>query len=240
MRKKRKIDIGDVNMVTSSEEETYSGSSPHFAHLCISFLPLPLADEPSTEDDGKLVPGCRNSSKRELQNMIEKWKAFVSKVVKRQKVLIRDENEVLYKQKEKLTEKLEVVQVKNDELSSKVMVEKERNEALDAELKRIAEEYKATVVVGPFNAPQVDFDALYEVDMYKSCFNGRFPSGVGWDEFASKWKNLKDFYLDEGPSESIVMPNDKNITTTLTENIEVVEREDDITRDLEGERICLK
>ncbi|KAK5845071.1 hypothetical protein PVK06_001224 [Gossypium arboreum] len=208
MRKKRKIDIGDVNMVTNSEEETYSGSSPHFAHLCISFLPLPLTDEPSTEDDRKLVPGCGNSSKRELQNMIEKWKASVSKVVKRQKV--------------------------------PVMVEKERNEALDAELRRIAEEYKATVVVGPFNAPQVDFDALYEIDMDKSCFNGRFPSGVGWDEFASKWKNLKDFYLDEGPPESIVMPNDENITTTLTENIEVVEREDDITRDLEGERICLK
>ncbi|KAH1121438.1 hypothetical protein J1N35_004598 [Gossypium stocksii] len=219
MCKKRRTDMGDVNVVTSSEEKADSGRlescckrRANHAGLSVVMATTttsPLASShftthesslivivPPTKDDGELVPSHRNLSIRELQNMIEKWKASVSKVVKRKMC------------DEELVEKLEVVQVKNDELSGEVMLERERSKALDTELRRTIEEYKATVMVGPFNARQVEFDTLYKVDMDKPCFDVHSHLGVGWDEFASKWKNSKDFYLDEGLSELIIIPAD--------------------------------
>lgn len=88
------------------------------------------------------------------------------------------------------------------------------------------------VVAGPFDARKVDFDALYEINMDQLGFDARFPSGAAWDGFASKWK--KYFYLDEGPSESVVVPTNDNATIAAIENIEVVEGEGEIARDLEG------
>ncbi|KAH1098165.1 hypothetical protein J1N35_015086 [Gossypium stocksii] len=163
---------------------------------------------------------------------------------------------------EYLAGKLRAEQVKTNELSAEVMVERERNVALDAELRRIAKEHKATketlktlsnlaielksnilmytqVAAGSFDAHKVDFDALYEVDMNQLGFDVHFSSGPAWDEFSSKWKNSKDFYLDEGPAKLNVVPtnNDNNTIIAPAKNIEVAEmreREDEITGDLEG------
>ncbi|KAH1038185.1 hypothetical protein J1N35_039928 [Gossypium stocksii] len=121
--------------------------------LSVSPYSLPPTEEPFSEDDGELVPGCGNLSTRELQSMIGKWKASVPEAAKR------------------------------------------------SELRRTAEEHKAI--------------------------------GATWDELASKWKKSKDFYLDEGLSKSIVVPANDNTTIAPVENIEVVEREDEIARDLE-------
>ncbi|KAH1121789.1 hypothetical protein J1N35_004949 [Gossypium stocksii] len=96
--------------------------------------------------------------------------------------------------------------------------------------------FKEKEVSWTFYAHKVDFDTLYEVDMDQLGFDVRFPSIAAWDDFTSKWKNSKDFYLDEGPSEPIVVStnNHDNTTTTPAENIEVTKREDEITRDIEG------
>ncbi|KAK5785869.1 hypothetical protein PVK06_040490 [Gossypium arboreum] len=99
------------------------------------------------------------------------------------------------------------------------------------------------VMVGLSDARRVDFNPLYEVDMNKLCFDVRLPLGATWDEFASKWKNLKDFYPNEGSAKLNIVPTDNNNNTIVVpaKNIKVVERgerEDDITSDLErGENI---
>lgn len=41
-------------------------------------------------------------------------------------------------------------------------------------------------------------------------FDVRFPSGPTQDEFASKWNNVKYFYLDEDPIEANTTPVDEN------------------------------
>ncbi|KAK5802235.1 hypothetical protein PVK06_029820 [Gossypium arboreum] len=58
---------------------------------------------------------------------------------------MREENEELYRQNSELVGQLRAAEVKNDELSQEVAVEKERKEALDANMKKMDEEYKATI-----------------------------------------------------------------------------------------------
>ncbi|PPD79378.1 hypothetical protein GOBAR_DD23693 [Gossypium barbadense] len=41
-------------------------------------------------------------------------------------------------------------------------------------------------------------------------FDVHFPSRAAWDEFASKWRNLKYFFLDEVPRETIATPARNN------------------------------
>ncbi|KAH1092396.1 hypothetical protein J1N35_019653 [Gossypium stocksii] len=60
------------------------GSSPPLTYLCILYPHLLPIEEPSIEDDGKLLLGHKYLSTRELQSMIDKWKASVLETAKRQ------------------------------------------------------------------------------------------------------------------------------------------------------------
>ncbi|KAK5845528.1 hypothetical protein PVK06_001719 [Gossypium arboreum] len=60
------------------------------------------------------------------------------------------------------------------------------------DLRGIVEKWRASVL-------EVDFDALTEVEMYQFGFDVRCLSRAAWDEFASKWRNSMDFYLEESP-----------------------------------------
>lgn len=78
------------------------------------------------------------------------------------------------------------------------------------------------IAIGPFDARKVDFDALSEVEMEQLGFDIRFPLGAAWDEFKTKWKNLRDFYLEESPSEPPVVPaGDYTISNPAVKNVEV-------------------
>ncbi|KAH1073009.1 hypothetical protein J1N35_025337 [Gossypium stocksii] len=57
---------------------------------------------------------------------------------------------------------------------------------------------------GSFDVRKVDLNALYNIIGDKLGFDVRFPFVAAWEEFASKWKNSKYFFLDEDPVEARV------------------------------------
>ncbi|KAK5825471.1 hypothetical protein PVK06_020308 [Gossypium arboreum] len=60
----------------------------------------------------------------------------------------------------------------------------------------------AQVASGPFNAREVDFNALNGADMSKLVFDMLCPSSATWDSFVCTQKNSPNFSLEENPIES--------------------------------------
>ncbi|KAH1107180.1 hypothetical protein J1N35_010948 [Gossypium stocksii] len=66
------------------------------------------------------------------------------------------------------------------------------------------------VLGGSFDAHRVDLNALCNVNEDQLGFDIRSPLGVAWEDFVSKWKNSKDFYLDEDLLKTSTIPADDN------------------------------
>lgn len=75
----------------------------------------------------------------------------------------------------------------------------------------------AQVTSGPFNARRVNLNALCDVTDDQLEFDVHFPSGAEWEEFTSKWRNCKDFYLDEDLSETSVVTAKKGYNSKTGE-----------------------
>ncbi|KAH1082955.1 hypothetical protein J1N35_022716 [Gossypium stocksii] len=73
------------------------------------------------------------------------------------------------------------------------------------------------ICCGPFNARRVDLDALYNIIDDQLEFDVRFPSRSEWEECTYKWRNCKDFYLGEDPSETSVATANKGDNSKTSE-----------------------
>ncbi|KAK5838741.1 hypothetical protein PVK06_007478 [Gossypium arboreum] len=115
----------------------------------------------------------------DIKKMIGEYNATVNRIVEKHKA-------TMLRSEQKQTEALE--EFKRETLKN---------------LSNIAQELKsnillhAQVVGSPFNICRVDLNALYDVDMNQIGSDVHFLSGATCDEIASKWKNSKDFFLDE-------------------------------------------
>ncbi|PPS12659.1 hypothetical protein GOBAR_AA07987 [Gossypium barbadense] len=129
---------------------------------------------------------------------------------------MKKENEELYMENHELVEKMigehnaTVNRIVEKHKATMLRSEQKQIEALEEfkretlkNLSNIAQELKsnillhAQVVGSPFNMCRVDLNALYDVDMNQIGSDVHFLSRATCDEIASKWRNSKDFFLDE-------------------------------------------